>query len=64
MAKKPKTVKQFAAAIKKLKKEVKGLEKAKHGVAKVNKKKLAKKKKAVKKKKAKKRGKKRRKKKR
>ena len=46
MAKKPKTPKQFAAAIKKLKKEVKNLEKAKKAAGK----KPAKKKKAVKKK--------------
>jgi len=57
MAKKPKTVKQFAAAIKKLKKEVNVLEKAKHAVAKAKRKKPAKKKavkKRAKKKKAKK----------
>ena len=42
MAKKPKTSKQFAAAIKKLKKEVKKLEKAKKAVAKAKKKKPAK----------------------
>lgn len=38
MAKKPKTSKQFAAAIKKLKREVNRLEKAKKGAAKAKKK--------------------------